>query len=118
MLSPGQGEPLQAPALPQNKFNLLLPQEVAERLRCHVSTVYVLYHEGRLKGFSLTGNCDPSKRGKKGLRFLESSVDDFIQSGLQQVPAPPRHEPLPPALSLPEVTPARRGGSRVVLPPP
>lgn len=108
---------------------LLTADEVANYLRCHVSTVYDLVSRGRLKGFSLTGNIDKNKRGKKGLRILSSSVDDLVAGGLNEMagtvrvePNPPPPEPVGVALPLPPepwaMPPARRRGSRVVLPLP
>lgn len=106
---------------------LLKADEVAERLRCDVSTVYELFRSGRLTGFSLTGNVDLKKRGRKGLRFFAASVDVLISGAIAEYeavrvravpPAGPAAPPpvLPPPLLKPGPRP--RAGSRVVLPPP
>ena len=102
---------------------LMTAREVGDYLRCDVSTVYDLVHRGRLRAISLTGNMDPHKRGKKGLRVLASSVDELITVELagqkSDVPAAPA-EPEP--VVMPSREPVRRSPraarSRVMLPRP
>jgi excisionase family DNA binding protein len=103
---------------PKPLGKLLTANEVAERLRCHVSTVYDLVRGGRLRGLSLTGELGTSRRGKKGLRVPEVFLDEFLEAALVRV-NPPRAEQEPPP-SLPPVKPAGRSRSRswVMLPPP
>jgi excisionase family DNA binding protein len=106
---------------------LLTAEEVAAYLRCHVSTVYDLVRGGRLQGFSLTGNTQRNKRGKKGLRILASSVNDLVTNGLNELARPVRYPPslaetepvavtaLPRTKTRP-TRPSRGRGSRVMLP--
>jgi excisionase family DNA binding protein len=100
----------------------LTAEEVATYLKCHVSTVYDFANGGRLKAFSLTGNTNKNKRGKKGLRILASSVDDLVATGLaEREPARPvQPEPQPVPLPHPQATTQRprSAGSRVTLPRP
>jgi excisionase family DNA binding protein len=106
---------------------LLTAEEVAVYLKCHVSTVYDLVNRGRLKGFSLTGNTQKNKRGKKGLRILATSIDDLVAKGLEERTEQrggelPHARPEPAVAALPPpvkprvMKPARDRGSRVVLP--
>jgi hypothetical protein len=106
---------------------LLRADEVAARLRCDVSTVYDMVWSGRLKGFSLTGNLDPNKRGRKALRIFAWSVDALISGGVAEHEVARKRPPCPaPAQAvevtlpppLPNTKPSRRAGSRVLLPPP
>lgn len=108
---------------------LLTADEVATLLKCHVSTVSDLFHTGKLKGFSLTGNNDKKKRGKKGLRFPASSVEEYVSRAIEDAQAAVVQEvgvssdPLParaPSVSAcPKFTrPSRAGKSRVLLPYP
>lgn len=105
--------------------HLLTADEVAGYLKCHVSTVYDMVSKGRLQGFSLTGNTDKHKRGRKGLRILASSVDDLVTRGLHEQTPPVEATTSPAAVQMAlarpaptprPTTPARAQGSRVVLP--
>jgi excisionase family DNA binding protein len=111
--------------------HLMTADEVAGVLRCHISTVYDLANQGRLKAFTLTGNTAKKKRGKKGLRFLASNVNEFISGAFTEWerdrvgermlrPAPPSQEPSSPsALPLKQATvPPRMGKSAVMVPHP
>jgi excisionase family DNA binding protein len=109
-----------------NYGKLLTANEVAELLRCHVSTVYDLVKKGRLRAISLTGDLMSDRRGRKGLRISECSLNEFLDTALAPKDInPPRAEPEPPQ-PLPDplplrtrpVKPAGRSGSRVVLPYP
>jgi excisionase family DNA binding protein len=104
---------------------LLKAEEVAVYLRCHVSTVYDLIGMRRLKALSLKGRIERGKRGKKGIRVLADSVNEFVSSGLDEFaeagrPEQPPAEPNP-APALPPPLTGRPpkdsvGSSRVVLP--
>src|SRR4051794_3643250 len=80
---------------------ILQAKEVAAWLRCHVDTVYDLYWAGQIKGFSIKGPVAKTKRGRKGLRFLASSVRDLIASGVAEsgkalrADEPPEWRPMP-----------------------
>lgn len=63
---------------------ILKAKQVAEWLDCHVSTVYDLLEQDRLRGFSLTGRTEKGTRGRKGIRILASSVRAFIASGIEE----------------------------------
>jgi len=115
-----------------NKPEILTAKEVATRLRCCPDTVYELVESGKLRGFCLNGGSfvRKGKRGKKGVRILAASVEQFITAGVEAVsvrvaaaePAPVLGEQevvLPPPSADKVKKPFPAGGkSRVVLPPP
>jgi hypothetical protein len=98
-------------------------REVAGLLHFHVDTIYEMVAEGRLIGFTASGQpfVRDGKRGRKGLRILETSVQVYIEIATAQATA--RREapitPPPAAATLAAPKPkAKAAGSRVVLPYP
>jgi len=105
---------------------LLTAKEVAGCLRCSVDKVYDLVEAGRLRGFCLSGEpyVRKGRRGKKGLRILGVSVEEFITAALaataklSHMPKQPEPEQAAPRPSLPRPNSSQSGRSRVVLPYP
>lgn len=59
--------------------------EVAGILNCDAKTVYRMLDAGRLQGIYLMGPPQPQRRGKKGVRIFESSVDALLASGPAEI---------------------------------
>jgi hypothetical protein len=94
---------------------LLQAKEVAAWLNCHVSVVYDLWDMKLIKGLYLKPQPKKSKRGKKGLRILASSVRDYIQAGVQEHSNGDRANEPPPHVEeavLPSPKPERTMGPR------
>lgn len=77
---------------------LITVKDAAERLKCGLSTIYELFHDGKVKGIKL---------GKKerGIRILEQSLNEFIDRQTKPAQAQPNYNgqvALPPPLATTE----------------
>jgi excisionase family DNA binding protein len=66
---------------------VLTAKEVAERLKCGVSTVYEMFEAGELRGFRLK-----TKKTKGGIRILASSIAEMMERNANRPPAKPEAE--------------------------
>lgn len=95
---------------------LLTAGEVAEALNCDAKTVYRMFDAGRLKGLYLMGPPPNQRRGKKGVRIFEDSVDALLTTGPTEVAA--FQQGLRPKDDAAAVPPPRRRATRPAKPRP
>lgn len=72
---------------PSDQPKLQTAREVAETLNCDTNTVYKMADSGRLKGLYLMGPPQEQRRGKKGLRIFNDSVNALLVAGPAEIAA-------------------------------
>ena len=72
---------------PSLRSKLQTAREVAATLNCDTKTVYRMFEAGRLTGLYLMGPPQTQRRGKKGLRIFEDSVNALLVTGPAEVAA-------------------------------
>lgn len=93
---------------PKVKSPYLTAKQVAARLVCSLSNVYRMVEAGRLQAFSMTGGDRTGKRGRKGLRILAKSVDEWVINGVSE----PKTVNKKPAVTAPPCPPRVKTKSR------
>jgi hypothetical protein len=82
-------------------------KETSASLGCCVDTVYEMVEDGRLKGFCFSGKPFVRKgtRGRKGLRILATSVDDFVAAAIRvtAVTTAEQEVSVPPPAAIPSL---------------